>query len=173
MSKAYFLQLASYNIWANAKAISWLQEINDVQWEQTVTSSFSSVKHTALHIASAEHVWIDFWNKRPDPVFLSSDFNGTKEELLAIWRQSSIGMKDFIEKLPEGDYLKTITFKYPRGGEGHLTFSETVAHVMNHSTYHRGQLVCALRQVGYTKFSSIDLASYYSIERQTTIKTMP
>lgn len=165
MNKAYFSQLASYNIWANDKAISWLQEINDVQWEQMVTSSFSSVKQTALHIASAENLWINFWNNRVDPVFLSFDFNGTKEELLAIWRQSSVGMKDFIDAFPEDNYLKTIVFKYPRGGEGHLKFVETVAHVMNHSTYHRGQLVSALRQVGYTKFSSIDLASYYIIER--------
>jgi uncharacterized damage-inducible protein DinB len=161
MNKAYFSQLAGYNIWANNKVIDWLQEIDDVQWEQAVTSSFSSVKQTVLHIASAENVWIDFWNKRADAVFLSFGFNGTKEELLAIWRKSSMGMKDFIDTFPEGDYLKTITFKYPRGGEGHLKFVDTVAHVMNHSTYHRGQLVSALRQVGFTKFSSIDLASYY------------
>ncbi len=164
MNKAYLLQLASYNIWANNKAIGWLREINDTQWEQVATSSFNSVKQTVLHIASAERVWIDFWNNCADPVFLSLDFNGSKEQLLAIWRQSSVGMKDFIDTTKEGDHLKAITFKYPRGGEGQLEFAATVAHVMNHSTYHRGQLVSTLRQVGFTAFSSIDLATYYIME---------
>ncbi|WP_223233283.1 DinB family protein [Chitinophaga sp. CF418] len=37
---------------------------------------------------------------------------------------------------------------------------------MNHSTYHRGQLVNMLRQVGFTQLSSTDLATYYRVTGQ-------
>jgi len=161
MNKAYFLVLADYNIWANNIAIEWLDQINDEQWEQATISSFSSVKQTAIHIASAENIWIDFWKNVPDPVFLSAGFKGTKNDLIAIWRRSSAGLKEFVEAYPEENYRQQITFRYPRGGEGRMELWQTFSHIINHSTYHRGQLVTTLRQAGFTKFSSIDLAVYY------------
>ncbi|WPV64039.1 DinB family protein [Chitinophaga sp. LS1] len=96
MNKAYLLDLASYNIWANYKAIEWLQQITDAQWEQVVTSSFNSVRQTALHIASAEKIGIDFWTKDPAPVFISGTFTGTKHDLIDIWEKASTGMKERI-----------------------------------------------------------------------------
>lgn len=163
MNKAYLLDLASYNIWANYKAIEWLQQITDAQWEQVVTSSFGSVRQTALHIASAEKIWIDFWTKDPAPVFISNTFTGTKQELMAIWEKASTGMKDFLTTYPSHDLMEPVTFRYPRGGEAQLPFVHTFSHIINHSTYHRGQLVTLLRQVGFTNMSSIDLATFYRI----------
>jgi uncharacterized damage-inducible protein DinB len=163
MNKKFFLELADYNIWANNNAISWLNQIDDEQWKQVVTSSFSSLQQTVMHVASAEKVWIDFWNRVPDPKFLSVEFKGTKNELIEIWKQSSAGLKNFIEKYPEENFTQPITFKWPGGGEGQMEFSQTFSHIINHSTYHRGQLVTILRQLGFTKLSSTDLATYYRI----------
>lgn len=166
MNKNYYTGLADYNVWADNKAIEWLNQINEEQWNQINISSFSSVKQTAIHIASAEKVWIDFWTNTPDPVYLSAEFNGTKNDLVEIWGKASAGMKEFIEKYPEENYLQQVTFRYPRGGEGQMEFWQTFSHIINHSTYHRGQLVTLLRQVGFTKFSSIDLATFYIVSRR-------
>lgn len=166
MNKRYFAELADYNCWANSIVAGWLLQINEEQWEREVLSSFSSIKMTATHIVSAEKVWIDFWTKAPDPVYLSAVFTGTGKELIEIWKEASAGMKAFIEAFSEENYQQRITFRYPRGGEGWLEYPQTFAHVMNHSTYHRGQLVTLLRQVGFTGFTSIDLATYYRLNQQ-------
>ncbi len=155
------MELASYNIWANRKAMDWLQQITDAQWEQVITSSFSSVRQTALHIASAESIWIDFWTKAPAPVFISGTFTGTKSDLIAIWEKASTGMKAYLVSHPEEDFMAPVAFRYPRGGEAQMPFVHTFSHIINHSTYHRGQLVTLLRQVGFTNLSSIDLATFY------------
>jgi len=161
MNKAYFTALAAYNSWANAKAISWLQQITDEQWEQINTSSFSSVKQTAVHIASAEKIWIDFWTKAPNPVYLSSYFQGSRQELIDIWEDTSAGVQNFIEDHPEENLHDPVIFVYPNGRTGQMAYWQTFAHIMNHSTYHRGQLVTLLRQAGYSQFSSIDMATYF------------
>jgi uncharacterized damage-inducible protein DinB len=166
MNRKYFTALADYNIWANNIVIEWLSQINEEQWKQVIVSSFSSIRQTVLHIASAEKVWIDFWEKAPAPVYLSVDFTGTENELIDIWKQSSAGIKNFIEKYPEENYQEQITFRYPRGGEGQMEFWQTVSHAINHCTYHRGQLVTMLRQAGFTKLSSIDLATYYRLHQK-------
>jgi len=161
MTKKYFAELANYNNWADKISIEWLNQINDEQWEQTVESSFSSVKATATHIVSAKKIWIDFWTKVPNPAYLSSEFKGTKTELIEIWQNKSVDLKNFIENFPEEDYEKPITFIYPNGKEGQMIFWQTFPHFVNHATYHRGQLVTLLRQAGFTNFSNTDLATYF------------
>jgi uncharacterized damage-inducible protein DinB len=161
MEKKYFDTLANFNHWADTLVLGWLQQISDEQWHQVNASSFSSVAQTALHIASAEKVWIDFWQKAPEPVYLSAQFNGTRQELIAIYTTASAGLKAFVTQSPAAHLHTPITFRYPRGGEASMEFWQTVSHVVNHTTYHRGQLVTLLRQVGFTAFTSTDLATYY------------
>jgi len=160
-TKKYFTELADYNNWANNIAIDWLNQINDDQWNQVIISSFSNIKQTAIHIASAERIWIDFWKNVPDPVYLSAGFQGTKNELTAIWKNASAGIKNFMEAYPEENYQQQVRFKKPNGEEGRMEFSQTFPHLINHSTYHRGQLVTLLRQAGFTNLSSTDLFTYY------------
>jgi uncharacterized damage-inducible protein DinB len=161
MLKQYFTDLAAYNSWADQKAMAWLSQITDEQWEQVNTSSFSSVRQTAVHIASAEKIWIDFWNKVADPVYLSANFMGTKNELLSIWKAASEGLETYIKSHPEEEFMRSVSFIYPNGNTEQMPYYQTFAHIVNHSTYHRGQLVTLLRQAGYNQFSSIDLATYF------------
>lgn len=165
MTKKYFTALANYNIWADNLSIEWLNQINDEQWERPIESSFNSIRATATHILSAKKIWIDFWTKAPNPVYLSSKFKGSKNELIEIWRNASADLKNFIENFPEDDYEKPITFNYPNGREGQMIFWQTFPHFVNHATYHRGQLVTLLRQAGFTKFSNTDLANYFMVQK--------
>jgi uncharacterized damage-inducible protein DinB len=161
MLKQYFTDLAAYNSWADEKAIDWLSQITDEQWEQVNVSSFCSIRQTAVHIASAEKIWIDFWTKAADPVYLSANFTGNKDELLSIWKAASEGLETYIKGHPEEEFMRSVSFIYPNGNTGQMPYYQTFAHIVNHSTYHRGQLVTLLRQAGYNQFSSIDLATYF------------
>src|SRR5688500_4882635 len=106
MNKRYFLELAGYIGWADSIAIEWLNQITNEQWEQVITSSFSTIKQTATHIVSAEKIWIDYWKIVPNPVFLSTTFKGSKNELIDIWKRTSVELKSFIEQYPEENYLR-------------------------------------------------------------------
>lgn len=161
MNKKYFTDLSNYIIWADNIAIQWLSQITDEQWDRVIISSFSSIKKTAIHIASAQKIWVDFWTKAPDPVYLSAEFNGTKNDLIEIWKKASADFKHFIENYPEESYMEEVTYKKPNGEVGKMEFLHTFPHMINHSTYHRGQLVTLLRQAGFTELSSTDLFTYY------------
>ncbi|MBS7565507.1 DinB family protein [Mucilaginibacter sp. Bleaf8] len=161
MLKQYFTDLAAYNCWADQKVIDWLSRVDEEQWKRANVSSFPSLRQTALHIASAEKIWVDFWMKANDPVYLSAEFTGTNEELLLIWKEASGSLAEFVKSHPEDRLTELVSFTYPNGRTGRMQYDHTFAHSINHSTYHRGQLVTLLRQAGYNKFSSIDLATYY------------
>jgi uncharacterized damage-inducible protein DinB len=166
MKRDYLIQIANFNHWADCKVIDWLHQINDEQWEQVNISSFSSIRETAIHIVSAEKIWVENWLRIPDPIFLSMEFKGTKKELIEIWKKSSVDIKTFVEGCPEENYLQPVNFKYPRDGRiGNMAFWQTVAHAINHSTYHRGQLVTLLRQAAFINLSSIDMATYFQLNK--------
>ncbi len=162
MNRTYFVALTDYTLWVNKTIIHWLDQISDQQWNQLIVSSFPSIRQTVVHLVSAEKVWVDFWRKVPDPVFLSIEFTGTKQELIETWKNVSINLEQFIRHYPEENYRQVITFRV-RNEEWQMEFWQTFAHFSNHATYHRGQLVTLLRQAGFTGFLNTDLATYFRI----------
>jgi uncharacterized damage-inducible protein DinB len=161
--KSYFKELAGFSNWADNRVIEWLTQITDEQWEQVVISSFGSIRDTAVHIVSAKKIWLDFWTNAENPVYLSSEFTGTREELIAIWKTAAIDLKAFIDHYPAENYTTMIQVKKPNGEMSMLEFRKTFPHMINHSTYHRGQLVTLLRQSGFVDLSNTDLFTYYMI----------
>jgi uncharacterized damage-inducible protein DinB len=161
MTKKYFTELANYNNWTDGLIIEWLKQIENEQWEQPLLSSFSSIKQTAVHMVSAKKIWIDFWKKASNPVYLSAEFKGSKNDLIEIWEKASDDLQKIIEDYSEEDYQKPVIFTYPDGRKGQMLFWQTFPHFVNHATFHRGQLVTLLRQTGFTNFSNTDLLTYF------------
>jgi uncharacterized damage-inducible protein DinB len=161
-TKQYFIELMGYINWADSVTISWLTQLTDEQWNQTAVSSFGSIKETAIHIVSAKKIWVDIWKNVPEKVYLSQVFNGTKSELIAIWKETSVELQHFIESFPYERYSQEITVIKPNAEVSIMEFRKTFPHMVNHSTYHRGQLVTLLRQAGFSAFINTDLFTYYN-----------
>jgi len=161
MTKNYFIQLSNYNVWANDIVCSWLEKISEEQWAQHVTSSFNSIQETVLHIIAAEHIWLQRMNKEENQVWLQSTFTGTKDEHIAFWKNTSAGLKDFVTSFDENNMQQNLDFKRLNGDAYSMPFYELLAHIFNHSTYHRGQLVTMLRQIGFTNVESTDMLLFF------------
>lgn len=160
MNKNYFLELAQYNIWANQKMTDWLSQISEEQWSQKLIGSFESIASTAIHTAGSEKLWHERLNYRANP-FLTLTFKGDKNELIEIWKNASENLKNYISKTSEQDLMETFAYKSLKGEDFSRVKYQAIAHVFNHSTYHRGQLVNYLRQVGFTDVDTTDLIYFY------------
>jgi uncharacterized damage-inducible protein DinB len=163
MTKSYFIQLAGYNVWANNIFCSWFEKISDEQWTQEVVSSFNSIQATTLHIAGAEHIWLQRMvkEKQENHVWLPSVFTGSKDEHIALWKKTSSALKDFVESFDENNLQKNLDFKRLNGDAYSMPYYELLPHIFNHSTYHRGQLVTMLRQVGFTDVEATDMLGFF------------
>ena len=164
MNKQYFVELASYNVWANDIVKNWIDHIDNRQWTQTIVSSFPSLSETVLHILGAESIWLERLNKTQNPVWLPFVFEGNKDETVEKWLKASNQLKSFVESLKEEDMEKEISFKRVNGEAVEMSVFQILSHVFNHSTYHRGQIVTILRQVGYDHVTSTDLMGFYRIK---------
>lgn len=161
MTKHYFTEIAEFNVWANNIVWSWLDQISVEQWKQHIVSSFNSIGETVLHVVSAETVWLDRLHKVEAPAWLQSTFKGSKEETIELWKRSTTGLKKFMDEFDEAGMMDILVFKRLNGDKYEMPHYQVFAHVFNHSTYHRGQLVTMLRQAGFTNVGSTDMLGFY------------
>jgi uncharacterized damage-inducible protein DinB len=159
----HFSKLANYNVWANDLVHSWLMSINQSQWEMPLESSFPSIKDTCIHLLSAEHIWYERLIKLDEPTWLAAIVNGDKMEVLEKWKKASSDLLNYTLTLDEASMLELLYYKRINGEEYRQPLEDVLLHIFNHSTYHRGQLVTLLRQVGFKDIVSTDFLLYSRI----------
>jgi uncharacterized damage-inducible protein DinB len=165
MNKEYLLKLAKFNIWANEIVFGWFNQITEQQWNTKLVGSMGSIAETAVHIAGAEKAWCERFNNKSEP-FLASYFNGSKAELIDIWKLASNDLLHYIEKSENDEFDNSFNYNSKDGIPFSSGKSEALMHVFNHSTYHRGQIVNFLRQVGFTNVSSTDMITFFRENNQ-------
>jgi uncharacterized damage-inducible protein DinB len=159
--KELLLQYAQYNVWANKLMIDVLVKLEDGAAEQELVSSFPSLLKTVTHTWSAESIWLQRLLLVEHPVWQEGDFNGTIGDACKEWQAASAGLIQFVEKQYDDKALQHVLQFYDRQKNSHkMPVYQVLQHVFNHSTYHRGQLVTMLRQVGQTKIPGTDFITF-------------
>ena len=152
--------MADFNIWANNTLCDWLESLDEQQWTKEMASSFPTIQETVLHIISAEKAWLLRFEKKPLE-WIQSSYKGSKREHIELLKKTSLELREFAAGFDEQQLPETLTYKRLNGEEKTTPFFVMFAHVFNHSTYHRGQLVTMIRQTGSTNVGSTDLLSFY------------
>jgi len=153
---------AQYNLWANQVITSWLRDINDSQWNTKLVSSFPTIKDTVVHNIGAESIWCDRINGVKERLWIPDVFTGTKEEALILTASTSQKLLDAIINTSASNFRKEITYHRFDGQKESMQMHEICHHVLNHSTYHRGQLITMARQLGWkSKLPSTDILYYW------------
>jgi uncharacterized damage-inducible protein DinB len=149
-------KLTSYNTWANEIICSFIlkaPETADIE----VVSSFSSIKKTLLHIWDAQVIWHSRINGVSLSGFPGKDFKGTIDDACKGLIESSRQLTALIAKHKNNS---VINYKNLEGKAFQSSLEEIITHVVNHGTYHRGQLITLLRQCGYTDVGSTDYITF-------------
>jgi len=150
--------LITYNTWANFQLMHWLNALDEKQFEKELTSSFSSIKQTALHIWNAERYWFSFLKGEPPEAFLK-DHSGNISTFFTDWKAETLQLEHYLLSLSDEDLLKNLHVNTP-WLKGEMPCYAFIQHVINHGTYHRGQIITLGRIVGLTQAPNTDFAIY-------------
>lgn len=150
MNVAELTDLYEYNNWAHDIVFDFVSEISKEQYERTVGGSFPSIRLTLEHILATEVVWLSRWEghslgDRPDYGSVND-----ASALIRIWMSFRSRQHAFITSLDDDELAKPIVIRTRGGIETVQQLCDTMLHVVNHSSYHRGQVTNLVRQVGGT-----------------------
>lgn len=152
-------RLYAYTDWANDRIVAVIAGLPEEQFTREIVSSFSSIRDTLSHIVFAEWLWLrrwmgespaelPEWAKAPSLAMLADHLHGVAADRRA-----------YLAGLADEAIESTIHYRSMKKDPFSMPLGEVLIHCANHSTYHRGQLVTMLRQVGvvppttdYTEF---------------------
>ena len=138
---------ASYNEWANYKLVNFLKSLEEELMYQKVNSSFENINQTLQHILLAQKFWLAFVLEKDVNAFnwqfQERQVAQTFEELQRV----STDMKTHFSAFTEAELLSLLELDMP-WGKNKLSRYEYMMHVINHSTYHRGQIITMIRTLG-------------------------
>lgn len=153
-------ELYAYNRWANHRTLDAVAALNEEAFNRDLGSSFPSVRDTLAHVLAAEWVWLRRW-KGTSPRGTPDDWNlSTLEAIRARWTEVERKQEAFVSGLEDGDLRRVVAYRNTAGRPFESTIGEMLRHVVNHSTYHRGQVVTMMRQLG-AEPAGTDLIQYY------------
>ena len=146
----------AYNEWANRKVIEWLREHPEEVYEKEVISGFPSINKLIHHIMETEKYYFAILREETEEYEKRMPTEKIFEELLQI-------DKDLLAWLvlqPTDMMDKTISLKRSPFIETYST-ATILTHLLNHSTYHRGQLVAFRHQLGMSIPPKTDYYRYF------------
>ena len=162
----YIRLYTSYNVWANKQLGDVAIGLEDFDFEAELNSSFKSIKKTFLHIWDAEYIWLSRIQELQPKNIPSKFFNGTKEGLIKQMGDTSAAFDEMAACQNILSLERMIEYKLLNGDAGRSKIYESIMHCMNHSTYHRGQLVTLFRQAGVKTIPATDLIQFARLEQK-------
>jgi len=138
---------AQYNHWANSRIVNWLRTLDSGLLQADTPSSFRGIGLTLQHMVHAQNFWLrvimEKFNGRDDEPLDAHAGVGAMHNLL----EGSERMMAIFSDYSEEELLRVITHPDVDLAQPRYAF---VLHVINHNTYHRGQIVTMARALGVT-----------------------
>lgn len=154
--KELIIKYLRYNVWANQTLADYLSQLSDEQLEREIVSSFPSIRKTVLHIWDAEILWQLRLEGISLPEFPSKNFKNDNATMLKGLVDCSKAFLANMEAQDDSYFTASHTYMTISYGETTQKAYDMIHHCMNHSTFHRGQVIMMLRQLGLSDPPHLD-----------------
>lgn len=147
--KSFLENLTRFNLWANQRIVQWLTPLEDEKLCQPALSSFSSIDYTLQHILRAERFWYAFIRQDDLKHFSWAVREGEVRLVMQDLLLQSEALLEYTLRVSDADLHQTLHPDTP-WAKNNLPRYEYFVHVVNHGSFHRGQIVTIARQIGLT-----------------------
>ena len=159
--------LLDYHYWARDRLLEALDPLTPEQFARDLGSSFKSIRDTVAHIYAAEWAWYSRWQGTSPDALLPVDQFSDVASIRDAWQAHEAKMRAYVESLGDEGVGRMIDYKLLSGQPGTSAIWQMLQHVVNHASYHRGQVTTMLRQIGATPAKSMDMIAFYRLQART------
>jgi uncharacterized damage-inducible protein DinB len=160
MTKSEIVTLFDYDKWAANEQFKVVTGLNEEQYNRNLGTSFGSIHGTLVHIFGAQRVWLTRWKAEAPTALPGVEELPTLAKLTERWNALRDELGTFLQTLSDEKLAQRLAYKDLKGNSYSQPLIHQMQHLINHSTYHRGQITTMLRQVGATPVGT-DLIGYY------------
>jgi len=141
-------ELFDHNYWARDRQLQACSALTEEQLLRPLPGSFASLRDTLVHLLAVEWLWLERWRGRSPLSLLHPEEFTTVAAICERWRAVESEMRVFAAGLTEQALETRRTYVNTRGREWTYELWRMILHLLNHQSYHRGQVTSLLRQLG-------------------------
>ena len=153
--------MLDYHYWARDRVLAAAEALTAEQFTRAMGSSFRSVRDTLAHILGAEEAWLSRWKgQSPGSLRPAGDF-ADLASVRRSWAETEQQVRAFVAESGEEGVGRVMSYRLISGAPGASPFWQMLQHVVNHASYHRGQVTTLLRQLGAAPPAPMDMIAFY------------
>jgi uncharacterized damage-inducible protein DinB len=140
--------LCLYNRWANRRMLDAMKDLSPADFDCDLAGSFPSLHQTLVHILWVEQLFLRRWRAISTADIAEPPKFDTVAAIRTAWESLEKEREEYWDRLTDADLIQPIDYVDTRGNPSSMILWESMYHLFNHSTFHRGQAASKLRQLG-------------------------
>jgi len=161
MTRDELTLLLDYHYWTRDRVLAASAQLTPEQYTRELVSSFRSVRDTLVHTYSADWIWYQRWHGQSPTAPVPFDRFPDVESLRDAWVNLEHEVRAHVASRDEAGLSAVVEYRLLNGTPGATPFWQMLQHVVNHGSYHRGQVTTLLRQLGAAPPEPLDLIAFY------------
>jgi uncharacterized damage-inducible protein DinB len=137
-----------YNYWARDRQLQTCASLSSEQFLRPLGGSFPSVRETFAHMLAVEWLWLERWRGNAPKTLIPIDELPTLAAVAERWGAVERELREYLVRLDEETLTRPLTCISTRGEEWTYPLWRMITHLLNHQSYHRGQVTTLLRMLG-------------------------
>ena len=160
--------LVDYHYWSRDRLLEAVERLSPEQLHRDLGNSFPSIRDTLVHLYGAECIWCDRWEGQSPRSMPDAGGFPDLASIRRAWNEQERKVRAVLERLGEQGVGEPIEYKTANGQPQAQLFWQMLQHLVNHGSYHRGQVTTMMRQLKQAPPKSMDLIAFYR-ERTTAM----
>jgi len=156
MDTEALVQQLRYSAWATRCVLESATALSEEELHRDLGNSYGGVHGAMTHIYQADAIWFDRLMGAPTGDLSRYEPSPDFSE----WLPLLDSYVKWAEALTPADWDRIAHYRNVKGEPFRTPIWQIVLHVVNHATYHRGQITTLLRQLGRVPVG-MDLIMYY------------
>jgi uncharacterized damage-inducible protein DinB len=159
ISKALLVKHLEYSLWASQLVLEAAAKLPADALDVNRGNSFGGILDTLVHIFRADRVWMRRLLGEPAAPFAPAGEQLTFADLREQWPEVMGKLIRHVDGLEEAAISGRLDWINIKGEPKNEVLYKILLHIVNHGTYHRGQVITMIKQAG-GEVVSTDLVYY-------------
>jgi uncharacterized damage-inducible protein DinB len=140
--------LFAFNRWADDRVIEAVRKLSPEQYAAEPAPGWASVRATLVHLFDATTIWSRRLDGQPVTSRLAEADLPTLADAERLMREGHDAFDRLIASVTPEQLASVWTYRNLQGETGRTPLWAVYRHVVNHATYHRGQVASKLKRFG-------------------------
>jgi uncharacterized damage-inducible protein DinB len=149
-TKEHLQHMFEYMRWADAQMQAAARTVNDEGYYKEQGISIGSIHKLLVHCMAVQWLWLSRWRGESPTRLENHEDWPTRDALSARWPLVHSAITDFLGTTSPKQLAREVQYRNTRGELSAVPLGDLMLHMIDHATYHRGQLNTMIKRAGGT-----------------------